>query len=200
MGLDVGNLRRSQVKNISKGSSKKIAMKFLASFWAIPDMPVLANNPVLCPTALSLYPMIYLQGSITHPLTHILHLEVEPYLVLVWCWLKGKYHCMADLLFFSVWIQLLCLCCINSSFTCLDKSKPVKQEVSCTVILPPMVSVLCLVLVWCWLTVFIFCRFRTKSPTHFNPHPGAPDQPVQCSLQIWRQRPFKQSMTCSCLT
>ena len=41
--------------------------------------------------------------------------------------------------FYVVWIQLLCLCRLNSSFTCLVKFKPVKQEVSCTVILPPMV-------------------------------------------------------------
>ena len=42
---------------------------------------------------------------------------------------------------YFVWIQLLCLCCINNSFTCLVKSKPVKQEVSHTAILPPMVRV-----------------------------------------------------------
>ena len=40
---------------------------------------------------------------------------------------KGKYHCMADLLF-----QLLCLCCIRYRFTSLVESKPVKQEVSHT--------------------------------------------------------------------
>ena len=41
-----------------------------------------------------------------------------------------------------VWIQLLCLCWINNNFTCLVNSKPVKQEVSCTEILPSMASVL----------------------------------------------------------
>ena len=35
-----------------------------------------------------------------------------------------------------VWIQLLCSWWINNRFTCLVKSKPVKQEVSCTMILP----------------------------------------------------------------
>ena len=35
-----------------------------------------------------------------------------------------------------LWIQLLCLCIIYNRFACLAKSKPVKQEVSCTVILP----------------------------------------------------------------
>ena len=43
---------------------------------------------------------------------------------------------------YFVWIHLLCLCWISNSFTCLVKSKPFKQEVSYTVILPPMVSVL----------------------------------------------------------
>ena len=38
---------------------------------------------------------------------------------------------------YFVWIQLLCLCLVNYRFTSLVKSKPVKQEVSCTVILPP---------------------------------------------------------------
>ena len=31
---------------------------------------------------------------------------------------------------YIVWIQLLCKCWMNNSFTCLVKSKPVKQEVS----------------------------------------------------------------------
>ena len=38
--------------------------------------------------------------------------------------------------FWLVLIQLLCLCWIRYSFTSWVKSKPVKQEVSCTVILP----------------------------------------------------------------
>ena len=42
-----------------------------------------------------------------------------------------------------VWIPLLWLCCISISFICLVESKPVKQDVSLTVILPTMVSVLC---------------------------------------------------------
>ena len=35
----------------------------------------------------------------------------------------------------QVWIQLLCLWWMNNSFTCLVKTKPVKQEVNRTVIL-----------------------------------------------------------------
>ena len=59
---------------------------------------------------------------------------------------KGKYP------IYSGWIQLLCLCWMNNSFTSLVKSKPVKQEVRPTVILPPTVSVLCLnpLLLWLW--------------------------------------------------
>ena len=38
---------------------------------------------------------------------------------------------------YFVWIQALCSCWFSISFTCLVKSKPVKQEVSCTVMLPP---------------------------------------------------------------
>ena len=45
---------------------------------------------------------------------------------------------------YFAWIQLLCQCWISKSFTCLVKYKPVKQEVSGTVMLPPMVSVLLL--------------------------------------------------------
>ena len=37
-------------------------------------------------------------------------------------------------LWFSVWIQLLCLCLIRNRFTCLVKSKPVKQELSCATV------------------------------------------------------------------
>ena len=43
---------------------------------------------------------------------------------------------------YFVWIQLLCFCWISNSFTCSVKSKPVKQEVSCTVLIPPMLSIL----------------------------------------------------------
>ena len=35
---------------------------------------------------------------------------------------------MSDLLFLFVWIRLLCLGSMNNSFTCLAKSKPVKQD------------------------------------------------------------------------
>ena len=49
---------------------------------------------------------------------------------------------------YLVWIQLLCLCWINNSFTCLVKSKAVKQEVSRTVVLPPMYSDLYFALIW----------------------------------------------------
>ena len=47
----------------------------------------------------------------------------------------------ADLVLSFVWIQLLCLCWLRISFTCLVKSKPAKQEVTRSVILPSMVSV-----------------------------------------------------------
>ena len=47
---------------------------------------------------------------------------------------KGKHHCTADLLF--DWFKLLCLSLIDKIFTSSAQSKPVKQEVSCTVILP----------------------------------------------------------------
>ena len=49
---------------------------------------------------------------------------------------KGKYHWTAYLLLYFVLIQLLCLYGNNKRFTCLVKSKLVKQEVSRTVILP----------------------------------------------------------------
>ena len=35
-------------------------------------------------------------------------------------------------------------------FACLVKSKPVKQEISCTVILPTMASVLCMNCLYCF--------------------------------------------------
>ena len=58
-------------------------------------------------------------------------------------WLKWKYHCTADWRpVYFVLIEVLCYCWISNSFTCLVKSKPVKQEVSRTVILFPMVTVL----------------------------------------------------------
>ena len=41
--------------------------------------------------------------------------------------LKGKYHLIVDPLFFA-WIQRLCLCWMNNSFTCSVKSKPVIQS------------------------------------------------------------------------
>ena len=46
---------------------------------------------------------------------------------------NGKYRCTADL--------LLSFCWIRNIFACLVVSKPVKQEVSRTIILPPTVSV-----------------------------------------------------------
>ena len=49
---------------------------------------------------------------------------------------------MVHLHVYFVWIQLLWFCWIKNSFSCFVKSKPVKQEVCCTVILPPIVSVL----------------------------------------------------------
>ena len=47
---------------------------------------------------------------------------------------KGKYQCTADLLFYLH--QFSCFAWMNNIFTCLFESKPVKQEVSQTVILP----------------------------------------------------------------
>ena len=44
---------------------------------------------------------------------------------------------------YFVEVQLLCLCWISNCFTRLVKSKPVKQEVSRIVILPPMMSFTC---------------------------------------------------------
>ena len=43
---------------------------------------------------------------------------------------------------YFVWIQLLCLFWISISFTCLAESKPVKQDVRCVVLLPPMTDAL----------------------------------------------------------
>ena len=45
-------------------------------------------------------------------------------------------------LVFFVWIKLLWLCWISNIFTGLIDSKSVKQDVSCTVILPHLVSVI----------------------------------------------------------
>ena len=42
----------------------------------------------------------------------------------------------------------LCSCWMKKQFTCLVKSKPVKQDFVHTVILPPMVSVLCSTQIW----------------------------------------------------
>ena len=78
---------------------------------------------------------------------------------------------------YFVYIQLLCLCCINSSFTCLVKSKPVKQEVSRTVVSKAairehslsIVSVLCLQL----LQTFAEIDFFLISPI----------EPFHCSLK-----------------
>jgi hypothetical protein len=56
--------------------------------------------------------------------------------------LKGKYHCTFDLLF--DWLGLVYFASKNkivSSHTA--DSKPVKQEVNCTVILPPLVFPAC---------------------------------------------------------
>ena len=57
--------------------------------------------------------------------------------------LRGSFTVwLTSCLFFG--IQLFCLCWISNRFTCSVKSKPVKQEVNRTVILPSMVSELCL--------------------------------------------------------
>ena len=52
---------------------------------------------------------------------------------------RGKYHCTVDLLF--DWFGLVCFANKNKKkFSCLTAdSKPVKQEVNGTVILPPLV-------------------------------------------------------------
>ena len=50
-----------------------------------------------------------------------------------------------------VWIQLLCLCGICNIFNCLVESKPIKQEVSCTVMLPLSKEVNVL---WCTYEMF----------------------------------------------
>jgi hypothetical protein len=50
----------------------------------------------------------------------------------------GKYHCNIDLLF--DWFGLVCLKIKTKIFNChAADSKPVKQEVNSTVILPPLV-------------------------------------------------------------
>ena len=49
---------------------------------------------------------------------------------------------MADLSFILFGLSCFCLCWMNNTLTCLVKSKPVKQEVSRTVIFPHKVSVL----------------------------------------------------------
>ena len=49
---------------------------------------------------------------------------------------KGKYHCTFEPSVLPVWNQLTCLCSNSSIVTYWVKSKPVKQEVTCTVILP----------------------------------------------------------------
>ena len=76
--------------------------------------------------------------------------------VSLYCWLPVNF----------AWIQLLYLCWTVVLETALQlfKSKPAKQEVSNTVILPPMVSVLCFYLNMCLalfhlLTYFCFNLF-----------------------------------------
>ncbi len=50
----------------------------------------------------------------------------------------GKYHCTIDLLF--DWFGISCMTMTIFVFICkTDKSKPAKQEVNGTVILPPLV-------------------------------------------------------------
>ena len=75
-------------------------------------------------------------------------------------------------------IQLLCLCLINNRFTCSAKSKPVKQEVSQTVLLPhptahklsrEVVYVCCYLTLWYVLLAMPFFiltgRGEYRSPT-----------------------------------
>ena len=62
---------------------------------------------------------------------------------------KGRYHSLYGWpLVFFVSTELLCLCWMNNSVTCLVKSKLIEQKVSRTVILPLIVSVL-----WCGILV-----------------------------------------------
>jgi hypothetical protein len=50
----------------------------------------------------------------------------------------GNYHCTVDLLF--DWSGLVCFANKNKKMSVVkDDSKPVEQEVNCTVILPPLV-------------------------------------------------------------
>ena len=74
----------------------------------------------------------------------------------------------------SITVQMTyCLFCLDSAvlliywisniFPCLVKSKPVKQEVSCTFILPPMASIFCLCSSICHFQVVK----RVESP-HYN--------------------------------
>jgi hypothetical protein len=50
---------------------------------------------------------------------------------------RGKYHCTIDLLF--DWFGISCVTTHKFCFYLQNKSKPVKQEVNCTLILPPLV-------------------------------------------------------------
>ena len=52
---------------------------------------------------------------------------------------------------------------MSNSFTCLVKSKPVEQEVSRTVILPPKVSVL-----WLDQCSWLACNFAHNNLSSFN--------------------------------
>ncbi len=66
--------------------------------------------------------------------------------------LKGKYHCTIDLLF--DWFGLVCFA-NKTKIVCSHTadSKPVKQEVNCTMILPP----------------FVFPAYTNKEVNHAEP-------------------------------
>jgi hypothetical protein len=78
--------------------------------------------------------------------------------------LKGKYHCTVDLLF--DWFGLVCFA--NKHKNC-RKSKPVKQEVNGTVILPPLVfpglTILALMYVSVWPIPFYNHLIQTNQLT-----------------------------------
>ena len=80
-----------------------------------------------------------------------------------------------------------CLCSIDNSFTCLVKSKPVKQEVSCTVILPPMASFL-------WLTPQCKKDVKRRSPVQRRPKRGRPRQNRGLNFE-WRASRMREMAT-----
>ena len=90
---------------------------------------------------------------------------------------------------YFVWIQLFCLSCINNSFTCLVKSKPVNQEVSHTVILPPSVLWLnlfiCIILIFSLLVLAFSIRpipIRRWAKTYYCPFWSSSNEKQLCLI------------------